>query len=120
MRYIECCRGEAAIALNMDTGSRVAIARSAMGRAYLARLRRGRAARHHGGPPLGRRRSLAAPSARASTGRWRIIATLGLRPLLRRMAADGERHRGRLPPRRRPAADVDQLRRAHVILDPIS
>ena len=36
MRYIECCRGEAAIALNMDTGSRVPMARSAMGRAYLA------------------------------------------------------------------------------------
>jgi DNA-binding IclR family transcriptional regulator len=36
MRYIECCRGEAAIALNIDVGSRVAMARSAMGRAYLA------------------------------------------------------------------------------------
>jgi DNA-binding IclR family transcriptional regulator len=36
MRYIECCRGEAAIALNMDTGSRLSLARSAMGRAYLA------------------------------------------------------------------------------------
>lgn len=36
MRYIECCRGEAAIALNMDVGSRVSLARSAMGRAYLA------------------------------------------------------------------------------------
>jgi len=36
MRYIECCRGEVAIALNMDTGSRVPIARSAMGRAYIA------------------------------------------------------------------------------------
>jgi DNA-binding IclR family transcriptional regulator len=36
MRYIECCRGEAAIALNMDVGSRLSMARSAMGRAYLA------------------------------------------------------------------------------------
>jgi DNA-binding IclR family transcriptional regulator len=36
MRYIECCRGEAAIALNMDAGSRISMARSAMGRAYLA------------------------------------------------------------------------------------
>lgn len=36
MRYIECCRGEAAILLNMDAGSRISMARSAMGRAYLA------------------------------------------------------------------------------------
>jgi DNA-binding IclR family transcriptional regulator len=36
MRYIECARGEAAIALNMETGSRLSLARSAMGRAYLA------------------------------------------------------------------------------------
>lgn len=36
MRYVECARGEVPIALNMDTGSRVAIIRSAMGRAYLA------------------------------------------------------------------------------------
>jgi DNA-binding IclR family transcriptional regulator len=36
MRYIECCRGEVAIALNMDVGSRLSMARSAMGRAYLA------------------------------------------------------------------------------------
>ncbi|MGO4735899.1 IclR family transcriptional regulator [Bosea sp. 2KB_26] len=36
MRYIECCRGEVAIALNIDTGSRISMARSAMGRAYLA------------------------------------------------------------------------------------
>lgn len=36
MRYIECCRGPAAISLNMDTGSRLSIAKSAMGRAYLA------------------------------------------------------------------------------------
>ena len=37
MRYVECARGDVPIALNMDTGSRVAIIRSAMGRAYLAR-----------------------------------------------------------------------------------
>lgn len=36
MRYIECARGEVAIALNMDVGSRLSMARSAMGRAYLA------------------------------------------------------------------------------------
>lgn len=36
MRYIECCRGEAAIALNMDVGSRISMTRSAMGRAWLA------------------------------------------------------------------------------------
>jgi DNA-binding IclR family transcriptional regulator len=36
MRYIECARGEVAIALNMDVGSRLSLARSAMGRAYLA------------------------------------------------------------------------------------
>lgn len=35
MRYVECARGDVPIALNMDTGSRVAIIRSAMGRAYL-------------------------------------------------------------------------------------
>lgn len=39
MRYIECARGEAAIALTMDAGSRVPIVRSAMGRAYLALCR---------------------------------------------------------------------------------
>ncbi|SFD40124.1 DNA-binding transcriptional regulator, IclR family [Bosea sp. CRIB-10] len=36
MRYIGCCRADVAIALNMDTGSRVPISRSAMGRAYIA------------------------------------------------------------------------------------
>jgi DNA-binding IclR family transcriptional regulator len=36
MRYIECCRGEAEIALAMDVGSRISMARSSMGRAYLA------------------------------------------------------------------------------------
>lgn len=36
MRYVECARGETAIALNMDTGSRISLLRSAMGRAYLA------------------------------------------------------------------------------------
>lgn len=36
MRYIECCPGETSIALNMDVGSRVSMARSSMGRAYLA------------------------------------------------------------------------------------
>lgn len=36
MRYIECCRGDVPIALNIDTGSRISLARSAMGRAYLA------------------------------------------------------------------------------------
>ena len=36
MRYIECARGDVAIALNMDTGSRLSMARSAMGRAFLA------------------------------------------------------------------------------------
>lgn len=36
MRYVECCRGEAAIALNIDVGSRLSLCRSAMGRAYLA------------------------------------------------------------------------------------
>jgi DNA-binding IclR family transcriptional regulator len=37
MRYVECARGDVPIALNMDTGSRVAIIRSAMGRAFLVR-----------------------------------------------------------------------------------
>ncbi|MFC1457050.1 IclR family transcriptional regulator [Microvirga arabica] len=36
MRYVECHRGPAAISLNIDTGSRLSIAKSAMGRAYLA------------------------------------------------------------------------------------
>ncbi len=36
MRYVECARGETAIALNMETGSRISLSRSAMGRAYLA------------------------------------------------------------------------------------
>lgn len=36
MRYIECCHGSAAILLNVDTGSRLSLGRSAMGRAYLA------------------------------------------------------------------------------------
>lgn len=36
MRYVECCQGSAAISLNVDIGSRLSIATSAMGRAYLA------------------------------------------------------------------------------------
>ena len=36
MRYVDCLRGPAAIALNLDTGSRISLARSAMGRAYIA------------------------------------------------------------------------------------
>ena len=36
MRYVDCQRGPAAIALNLDTGSRISLARSAMGRAYVA------------------------------------------------------------------------------------
>ena len=32
----ECQRGPAAISLNLDTGSRISLARSAMGRAYVA------------------------------------------------------------------------------------
>jgi DNA-binding IclR family transcriptional regulator len=36
MRYVECCHGSAAILLNVDTGSRMSLTRSAMGRAYLA------------------------------------------------------------------------------------
>jgi DNA-binding IclR family transcriptional regulator len=36
MHYIECCRGEAVVALNMAVGSRISLIRSAMGRAYLA------------------------------------------------------------------------------------
>lgn len=36
MRYVDCHRGPAAIALNLDTGSRISLARSAMGRAYIA------------------------------------------------------------------------------------
>ncbi len=36
MRYVECLRGPAAISLNIDVGSRLNIARSAMGRAYVA------------------------------------------------------------------------------------
>ena len=36
MRYIDCQRGPAAISLNLDTGSRLSLARSAMGRAYIA------------------------------------------------------------------------------------
>jgi DNA-binding IclR family transcriptional regulator len=36
MRYVDCQRGPAAISLNLDTGSRISLARSAMGRAYVA------------------------------------------------------------------------------------
>ena len=36
MRYVECLRGPAAISLNLDVGSRISLARSAMGRAYIA------------------------------------------------------------------------------------
>ena len=36
MRYVDCQRGPAAIALNLDIGSRISLPRSAMGRAYLA------------------------------------------------------------------------------------
>jgi len=36
MRYIECCKSKSPIALTLDVGSRISIARSAMGRAYLA------------------------------------------------------------------------------------
>ncbi|MFG1344251.1 IclR family transcriptional regulator [Xanthobacter autotrophicus DSM 431] len=38
MRYVECLRGPAAIALNIDVGSRLSMARSSMGRAYIAAL----------------------------------------------------------------------------------
>lgn len=38
MRYVECLRGSAAISLNMDVGARLSMARSSMGRAYLAAL----------------------------------------------------------------------------------
>lgn len=38
MRYVECQRGPAAIALNIDVGARLSMARSSMGRAYLAVL----------------------------------------------------------------------------------
>ncbi|MEH3119125.1 MAG: IclR family transcriptional regulator [Methylorubrum populi] len=36
MRYIDCHRGPAAISLNIDTGSRISLGRSALGRAYVA------------------------------------------------------------------------------------
>ncbi|MBX3575162.1 MAG: IclR family transcriptional regulator [Mesorhizobium sp.] len=36
MRYIECCKSESPIGLTLDAGSRISMARSAMGRAYLA------------------------------------------------------------------------------------
>jgi DNA-binding IclR family transcriptional regulator len=36
MRYVDCQRGPAAISLNLDIGSRISLARSAMGRAYIA------------------------------------------------------------------------------------
>lgn len=36
MRYIDCHRGPAAISLNIDTGSRLSMTRSAIGRAYIA------------------------------------------------------------------------------------
>jgi DNA-binding IclR family transcriptional regulator len=39
MRYVECARGKAAIALNIDVGSRISLVRSSMGRAYVAILR---------------------------------------------------------------------------------
>ncbi|MEW6255775.1 MAG: IclR family transcriptional regulator [Pseudomonadota bacterium] len=38
MRYAECLRGPAAIALNIDVGSRMSMTRSSMGRAYIATL----------------------------------------------------------------------------------
>lgn len=38
MRYVECLRGPAAIALNIDVGSRMSMTRSSMGRAYIATL----------------------------------------------------------------------------------
>lgn len=36
MRYVECLRSPAAISLNLDVGSRISLARSSMGRAYIA------------------------------------------------------------------------------------
>lgn len=36
MVYVECCRGEAAVSLTLDVGSRVSISTSAMGRGFLA------------------------------------------------------------------------------------
>jgi DNA-binding IclR family transcriptional regulator len=38
MVYVQCCKGGAALTLNLDVGSRVPLATSAMGRAYLAAL----------------------------------------------------------------------------------
>lgn len=38
MRYVECQRGPAAISINIDVGARLSMARSSMGRAYLAAL----------------------------------------------------------------------------------
>lgn len=39
MRYVEFARGKAAIALNIDVGSRLSLVRSSMGRAYVSVLR---------------------------------------------------------------------------------
>lgn len=41
MRYVECARGKAPIALNIDVGSRISLVRSSMGRAYIAVLQDG-------------------------------------------------------------------------------
>lgn len=38
MRYVECLRGPAAIALNIDVGARMSMVRSSIGRAYVAVL----------------------------------------------------------------------------------
>ncbi len=36
MVYVDCCRGESAVALTLDVGSRISVSTSAMGRAFLA------------------------------------------------------------------------------------
>jgi DNA-binding IclR family transcriptional regulator len=49
MIYIDAVRGSAAVTLSMDSGTRIQIATSAMGRAYLTAVTRSGAQRHHGG-----------------------------------------------------------------------
>lgn len=38
MVYVECCRGDSAITLNLDVGSHIKLGTSAMGRAYIAAM----------------------------------------------------------------------------------
>jgi len=101
MIYVENCRSSALLTLSLDVGSRIALATSAMGRAWLAAV-----------PEEVRSPVLEQMRARGDKLAWgEVQAGIDKALQVRRVAAQRERHRPRLPPRRRPAADGDQLRR---------